>query len=408
MAYIELSKLYYGDVAAYQTAYRQRFDSMNAVKPDFSVKGRPVFYLLTQDVYQLATDILRADKQIALLRARLPGVAIGQFTKRCLIDEIVVTNRIEGVHSTRREISSILDELESKVTQRQAAKRFDGLVRKYRMLQGGSDIPLRSCADIRALYDELVLPEVVQENRNNAPDGMIFRKDSASVNSPTDKELHRGLFPESEIIAAMDKALQFLWDGQIDVLHRICLFHYLMEYIHPFYDGNGRTGRFIVSYLLSRELDPLLAYRLSVTIAENLRAYYRAFETCNDPHDLGDLTPFLLMMLEMIRTSSQQLVQALEKRAARLDKLVRLIPALPGGENARTRRAYDILIQAGLFSEHGVTIEQFKDFLGCGKGTAEKELRIIDEAKLLHKQRVSRAYCYEADIERLDALLMMK
>lgn len=405
MKYVTLLQLFYRDKGAYSEDYLARFHSPNAVRLDFQIHGNQAFYLLTPEVLKLTSEILQADKKISLLKQMLPGAAIHQFTRRCLIDEIVVTNRIEGVHSTRRELYEVLGELESQAERKHKPKRFSGLVNKYMKLQSGEEVPLRTITDIRRLYDELVLQEVLEENPDNAPDGSVFRRGAASIEGPTGKELHRGVYPESSIIDSMEKALQFLWDEDVLLLQRVSIFHYLMEYIHPFYDGNGRTGRFIVSYLLTQELDPLLAYRLSVTIAENINDYYEAFSDCDDPRSKGDLTPFLLMMLEMIRTSTKKLEQALLERRIRLDRYVKLIPGFPGADSSRTVRLYDMLIQAGLFSEHGVTIREISSFLECSDSTARKELSKIRDAKLLCENRDGgRELYYELDIRRLDTV----
>ena len=406
MAYQNLSKLFYKDPKRYTSEYESRFHSMNAVQPGIFIGEKPAFFVESPEVSYLTKQILRLDKKIALLRERLPTAALQQFAKRCLIDEIVVTNQIEGVHSTRREISTILDELEVRVHNSKMSRRFDGLVRKYMALQNGGNIPLEDIADIRTLYNDLVLPEVVAEDANNLPDGLLFRKESASVISATGKELHRGMSPESKIIEALGKALRFLWREDCDFLHRLCVFHYLFEYIHPFYDGNGRTGRFILSYLISKELDRLLSYRLSVTIAENISSYYKAFETCNNPRNMGDITPFLIMMLEMVEKSSSQLANALESRKLRMEKYFELIPLLPEGAKSRTRHIYELLIQAGLFSEHGVSATEVASFAECSLSSVGKDIKTIENAGLLRKQSLSRVKYYEIDVEALDRIIL--
>ena len=106
-----------------------------------------------------------------------------------------------------------------------------------------------------------------------------------SVESATQKEIHRGIYPESKIIECMEQALKVLNANEMDELFKVAVFHYLFGYIHPFYDGNGRTSRFISSYLLSKEFEPTIAYRLSYTIKENIKEYYQAFKICNDRHN---------------------------------------------------------------------------------------------------------------------------
>jgi prophage maintenance system killer protein len=49
----------------------------------------------------------------------------------------------------------------------------------------------------------------------------------------------------------MEKALKFLADGSVPPLFRICVFHYLLEYIHPFYDGNKRIGALLCIVFLT-------------------------------------------------------------------------------------------------------------------------------------------------------------
>lgn len=78
---------------------------------------------------------------------------------------------------------------------------------RYLKLLTGEEIPLGSCQDIRRIYDEVFLEEVVAEEPKHAPDGKIFRKDISSVHSETDRVIHQGLYPESKIIAAMEQAL---------------------------------------------------------------------------------------------------------------------------------------------------------------------------------------------------------
>lgn len=404
MSYKELLKIYYKSIDDYQSTYQARVNSADAIKLSFRIKGNQAFFLRTAEITEIIFKIQKIDKNISLLCSKLPGVAIDQFKKRCLIDEIILTNKIEGVYSTRREIASILNELESAVKEKRKKVRFRGLVEQYLKLLTNERIAVETCEDVRRLYDELVFAEVVEEESGNAPDGVLFRKGSTSVYSPTDKEIHRGSYPETVIYEELNEALKFLNDDSIFSLYRVAIFHYLFEYIHPFYDGNGRLGRFIVSAVLAQELHPLIAYRISYTIAENLRDYYDAFEICNEPRNLGDVTPFLLMMLNVLKTSIAQLKEALNKRYTRFIYYTEGISKLPGGDNSRTCSVYNLLIQAGLFSENGISTKALVFYMGNSYTTVKKELDFIDNSQLLIKTRVGRDNLYMLDLDKLDSI----
>lgn len=127
-------------------------------------------------------------------------------------------------------------------------------------------IDFKTCTDIRRFYDDFALDEIKTENPANIPDGLIFRKGSVSISTGTDKTIHKGVYPEPALIEVLEKALAFLNDENIPLLIRVPVFHYLFGYIHPFYDGNGRTSRFITSYYLNEELHTIVGIRISVNI----------------------------------------------------------------------------------------------------------------------------------------------
>lgn len=400
MSYQSLAKLFYSDKDHYEEIYQERFDSKYATKINFEINGSQAFFVLEPSLHHKIISIYKADKRIKKLRDELPGVAISHFTIRSLIDEIVLTNDIEGVYSSRREINSILSELETK----NRRKRFKGLVQKYLMLQKNETLSFQTCQDIRNLYNELVYAEVEEDNPNNLPDGEIFRKESASVTTATQKEIHQGVNPESKIIECMNQALQVLNSTEIDEPIKVALFHYLFGYIHPFYDGNGRTSRFISSYLLSKEFEPTIAYRLSYTIKENIKEYYKAFKTCNERHNRGDLTPFVIMFTDIIEESMKQLEEALQKRHQKLMYYRERIQYLPMGLNEKYIDFYDYLLQASLFSESGISVEELKGLMRVSRPTVFNRLKNLSEYNLIEKKSLGNSSYYNLNLDEVEKL----
>ncbi|MDO4732210.1 MAG: Fic family protein [Bacillota bacterium] len=397
MPYKSLAKLFHKDPEHYEEIYQSRFHHENARHLDFAIGDAPAFFLESSELIYRLLAIERTDKEILKIAALLPDAALAQFQKRCLLDEMFLSNKMEGVHSSRREL---LENLESPVRR----NRFYGLVQKYVLLSQKESIPLESCQDVRRLYDELLWTEIEYEDPKDLPDGEIFRKESVSVSSEVQKEIHRGLYPEAAIREAMKKALFILNDERIEILFRIAIFHYLFGYIHPFYNGNGRMSRFISSYFLSREFSPLLAYRLSFTIKESKSTYEKAFKTCNDPRNRGDLSPFLHTFLGFVEKAASQLLEALESRLEKLRYYKKILPLLPLYQEKQMDELYAYLLQASLFTDFGISTKDLLQLLEISHSTLKKRLAPIIDSGLIELHTEGRANYYQLNLQRLDEL----
>ncbi len=396
MAYKLLSHIFYKDKKEHQELYEQRINSEATHILPINIGDHKAFYCLCPEIYAVSMKIMQLDKSVAEIRKRLPQKALTQFANRCLIDEIKLTNDIEGVYSTRKELSSVLNEMNNKGKK----KRFYGLLNKYSMLISGDQFPLNTSTDIREIYDDLVLNEVTEDHPENIPDGEVFRKDIAEVTTQTNKVIHRGAYPETKIIQLMEQALNILNQNEIPILIRIAIFHYLFGYIHPFYDGNGRTSRFISSYLLSKEFEYLIGFRLSYTIKAHIKKYYDAFEECNLDSNLGDLTPFIIMFLNVVLESFENLYEALEKRKNLLEKYAKIIDRDEAVSKDMKEFSF-VLIQASLFSDDGITKKMLSEELEICSSTVDKKLAKLRKKNLLIEDKSGRAAKYLIDLSKL-------
>ena len=394
--YVLLKSLYYDHKEEYEALYESRFNSNECVHLNFSIANNPAFFLETPELMKKVVEITRLDKAISQLSNSLPGIALKQYINKCLIDEIVITNNIEGVHSTRKEIGEILDDLEGK-----SDKRFFGLVNKYNALITGSYVSIKDSRDIRELYDEMFLTEIIEENPKDAPDGEIFRKDHVNVVDSRQKVIHHGLYPESKIISSMDDAINILNDDDIDPLFRISIFHYLFGYIHPFYNGNGRLNRFISSYYLANTLESIMGYRLSYTIKENINKYYKSFKVVNEEINKGDITPFIFTYLDFIKESAINLRDGLVEKAKRLELFTKQLASLPYGNDEKYSRLYYYLLQASLFSEIGISTSELLQYLNVSRPTLQKRLNNIDESNLLITEKRDLNKFYQLNLDTL-------
>lgn len=402
MSYKTLEKVFHISKEEWEELYQKRFHSDVAVHLDFVIGGSPAFFIEDFEVTKHLTQILRLDKEISLLTKTLPGKALEQYSKKCLIDEIVITNNIEGVRSTRKDISDALQLLEQQSARKDKKHLFLGIVNRYSMLIQKKLFSPNTPQDIRDLYDEILLQEILHDDKSNAPDGQVFRKEECFVYGNDGKEVHRGRYPEKEIIDCMEKALYFLHDESIEPLCRIAVFHYLFEYIHPFYDGNGRLGRYIFSSGLTGCVEPIISFRISETIKENLNKYQKAFTICNKSENRGDLTPFLIMMLSMIQSSAESLKEALMQKNDEWQKYEAMIPFLHHNNDDKVKQLYSLLIQASLFSETGITIAELKNVLNIKSyATLQSKLSIIKNQNLLIEKKDGNTKFFKIKLEEL-------
>lgn len=381
MLYEPLNKIFYKDNESYERIYKERFNSEFSYKYNFTIGDNQAFVGLNLEILNLITSILQLDKRLLQIEKRLPRIAITQFTRKCVVDEIQLTNEIEGVHSTRKEIRELIND-ESVNKKR---KRLYGLVQKYMMLSNRQEIKLKTCQDIRTLYDEFILAEVKADNRSNIPDGNIFRKDIVEIVSSSQKIIHKGLFPEGKIITAMTSALDILHDNKLNTFMNIAVFHYMFGYIHPFYDGNGRMARFISSYLLNQQLESVVGFSLSYAIKNKIRKYYDMFKDANDYKNKGDLTPFVIGFLEFIQEVIENLCSTIEGRAEQFKFYVDKIGNYDNG-NKSIRALLFVLVQNALFDDEGICISELAQATKMGQSTVRAWLKKIPEDMMITNQ----------------------
>jgi len=397
MEYELLSKIFYKKPTEYESIYDARFNSEASIKLPIKIHENVGFIFNTNEITKLLVKIYKTINKINLLRTHLPNIAINSYIIKSLKDEIALTNEIEGVRSTRKEIEDAIDSIKNDKN-----ARFKGLVDKYFKLISNEIIPLNNCEDIRTIYDALVLPEIEKEN---LPDGILFRKEPVQVVSATQKEKHRGIMPESKIIESLDLCLDFLKNDDIDSLIKISAFHYLFGYIHPFYDGNGRTSRFISSYLIKNELDVLLALKLSYTVKNNINKYYKAFDICNDRKNKGDITFFVVTFLELLSQASDDLYTKIADLNDQLNYYNNIINTLVNEKvlNDKQAKCIFILCQNRLFDDTYMNMNTLTELLEKSDTTTRKILKSLELKNLLVKSKNKNQYLYSANLDSLSS-----
>jgi Fic family protein len=332
MKYKSLKGLYYQDTNNFDDVYQQRINNIVSVKTKLFIhpfdtrrqireKNKyEIFYLPYDELEILIQEIFDNTKKIERIRLKLPSVAEQQLFSTNLVNELQSTNEIEGIRSTRKEINEVMSKIKRKDY---SSQRFEGLVKQYLNLRSGNHLKLTEVSDFRKIWDSLLSRAEVED----VPDGKLFRKDSVFI-TDGNKNVHEGDYNEKDIISDLQSLIDELNNEEIPMIPRFLIAHYFYEYVHPFYDGNGRTGRYILCSYLSQVLDPLSAITFSSTIAKNKSSYYKAFMEMSDPHNRADATLLIVRMLKILKRGQIDLLDAMKQDTALLNQASEIVTSL--------------------------------------------------------------------------------
>ncbi len=189
-----------------------------------------------------------------------------------------------------------------------------------------------------------------------------------------------------DVARLMDELVDFIHaDDTLDPLLRMAVAHHQFESIHPFYDGNGRTGRILNLMILQREglLDSPVLY-LSRYITSTKADYYRLLQSTRESGRWADWCVYMMKGVALTARSELGVIKAL--RDLMQDTQQRLRAALP--------KIYSQELLNNLFRYPYTKIEYIERDLGVSRITAAKHLDMLAEAGFVRKQKTGRSNFY--------------
>ncbi|MDA3909885.1 MAG: Fic family protein [Bacteroidales bacterium] len=185
------------------------------------------------------------------------------------------------------------------------------------------------------------------------------------------KEVNRLMSNLEEFINSQDKY-------ELDPLIKMAIIHYQFESIHPFYDGNGRTGRIInILYLIIEKLQNLPILYLSSYIIKNKPDYYRLLQ---DVRETDSWEEWLLFIITGIEQTSRETID-----------LIKLISNLMMDYKHKIRENYKFYSQDllnNLFKHPYTKIEFLVNDLNVSRITAANYLNKLADDGLLTKKKL--------------------
>ena len=308
-----------------------------------------LFYINLLELSLLQEKILQNSNKISYISNKLPQIAIKEIIMKILSNELYKTNKIEGIETVKSEIHSSLKD--DRISNKKSNK-LDGIIKKYKdiMENNFEDTEhIDSLSSFRKIYDEMF--EDFEKSGNYKLDGKYFRKDTVKVINGLGKTIHIGINGEEAIEKNIESLIEFMNIKDIPFLVKASISHFFFEYIHPFYDGNGRFGRYLLSLYLARKLDNLTAFSVSYSISRNLDDYYKSFVEVEDVTNYGEITFFVENILKIIKNGQEMIIELLNDSVMRFKHSMEILDELTKELSEKENIILQIYLQNYLFND---------------------------------------------------------
>jgi Fic family protein len=187
-----------------------------------------------------------------------------------------------------------------------------------------------------------------------------------------------------EVQKLMDNLEQYINANEMDdfdVLTKMAIIHYQFESIHPFYDGNGRTGRIVnILYLILNDLLDFPILYLSSYIIKTKDEYYRLLAKVRSDDAWGEWVMYMLEGIEITAINSVKLINQINFLMFKVkEKLSRELPKI-----------YSKDLLESLFIQPYIKTGFLVEELGVTRKTAASYLRDIEKIGILESMKVGR------------------
>ena len=312
-------------------------------------KEYSLFYVNLLEHTLLQEKIVKNSNKINYISNRLPTIAIKEIIMKILSNELYKTNKIEGIETVKSEIHSSLKD--DRISNKKSNK-LDGIIKKYKdiMENNFEDTEhIDNLSSFRKIYDEMF--EDFKKSGNYKLDGKYFRKDTVKIINGLGNIIHIGVNGEEAIEKNIESLIEFMNRKDITFLLKASIVHFFFEYIHPFYDGNGRFGRYLLSLYLARKLDNLTAFSVSYSISRNLDDYYKSFVEVEDVNNYGEITFFVENILKTIKNGQEMIIELLNDSVMRFKHSMEILDELTKELSEKENIILRIYLQNYLFND---------------------------------------------------------
>lgn len=297
------------------------------------------------------------------------------------IEEAITSAIYEGAHSTRAEAQQLIAS-----GNRPTNKDEWMLYNNFRAMNWIQESRHKSITEPLILELHRIVTENTMEGDDASSSGRL-RNDRVFVGP------HEGL-PHGKLSRAIEECIDLVTKNPRDLHPMIkgILLHYFTAYIHPFFDGNGRTARALFYFKgMRNELEYMKLLSVSAYLKEHGRQYENSFEKVV-ANEL-DVTYFIDFCLDSIHSA----LLSVSKKVTFLLSINRLVQPLGLSTNQ-----IGLLQRMVLHKFRSVSIEEHAAQISKSREVARQELKTLAAKGLVHEAKSGMKFVYRIDRERLE------
>lgn len=332
------------------------------------------FEVETKAVFRKTTSAGRALAELKTIAQTIPNATI--LINTLVLQEAKDSSAVENIITTHDELfkadifENLVSSLATKEVQRytQALKNGFEIVRETGLLTANNIIQIH---------------EILEQNKAG------FRQQAGTTlkNAQTSEVIYTPPQDYYTIANLMDNLVKFINDNELsesDALVKMAIIHFQFESIHPFYDGNGRTGRIInILYLILQNMLNLPILYLSRYIIRNKQTYYQKLQAVRDANEWES---WILFMLDGIEQTAQETILLIQKIRDLMQTYKHRIRS--------KHKFYSQDLLNNLFKHPYTKIEFIENDLKVNRITASKYLNELTQDGLLVKHKIGRDNFY--------------
>lgn len=325
-------------------------------------------------------EILRQTNKATAALAELKGIAKTIPNQAMLINAIVLqeakdSSEIENIITTQDELykaltvnkTTVSAETKEVVNYRKAIFHGFDLVKKQGFIKVN---------DIVSIQQQLV----------DSKSGIRSVPGTVLKNDTTGEVVYTPPQDKTEIIELLTNFINYYnLQDDLSPLINLAILHFQFESIHPFYDGNGRTGRILnILYLMLNELIDVPILYLSSYIIDNKTEYYRLL---NQTNKFGKWEEWIMFMLKAVESTSNSTIKKITDIKNHLDLTIVTV-------QEKAPKVYRKELVELLFEQPYSKIEFVINKLGVERKAASRYLKELESIGVLESQKVGREILY--------------